>query len=113
MKTILLTSGCSGGHVQPLAIVLLIYAYNADAPDNRPARAWWEAEMTGRSPSEDPFTTELWVRVDPIEAGKIVIHVGFNQIGAKEQYCEASTYSGNCRLEVDLPQHTAPSEFAD
>ena len=40
-------------------INLVVYAYNADAPHHRSARAWWEALLNGDDPVRLPWATTL------------------------------------------------------
>jgi toxin-antitoxin system PIN domain toxin len=40
-------------------INLLVYAYNSDAPDHRPARIWWEHALSGIKPVGLPWVVIL------------------------------------------------------
>ncbi len=40
-------------------INLLVYAYNSDAPDHKPARKWWEGAMSGIQPVGIPWLVAL------------------------------------------------------
>lgn len=63
---------------------LVVYAHNADAPDHREARAWWEGLLNGGTPVGLPWAvvlgfirlmTHRCVLVKPMSTAEALAHV--------------------------------------
>ena len=65
-------------------INLLVYAYNSDAPDHRPARAWWDQALSATRPIGMPWIvllgflrimTSRRILASPLSASEAIAHI--------------------------------------